>query len=181
MNVKEKKKNGKATEKKQRKFNFIDFLLIVLILAIIGGAVYLFTSGTFFNIKGADKEGTMIYTVEIQGVSSEYLNKIKENDMVVNSVTKNTLGTVTSVDYNTKQTVLEYVEKDGAYEGVLSEYPDQYTVLVTITASAKYVPGDGYFVNDARIAVGEALALRFPDFVAEGHCISLIPPENFNE
>ena len=180
MKVKEKKKSGKAAEKKERKFNFVDFLLIVLILAIIGAAVYLFTSGAFFKLKGADQEGTMIYTVEIQGVSSDYLNQIKENDVVVNSVTKNTLGTVTSVDYNTKQTVLEYVEVDGVYEGVLSEYPDQYTVLVTVTATAKYVAGDGYFVNDCRIAVGEGLSLRFPNFTAEGYCISLIPPESFH-
>ena len=81
--------------------------------------------------------------------------------------------------HNTKQTVLEDVEEeDGTYTGVLSEYPNQYTVLVTITASAEHIPGDGYFVNNCRIAVGEGMALRFPDFAAEGHCISMVP-ENF--
>lgn len=174
------KKAKKVGEKKPHKFNFIDFLLIVLALAIIVGAVYLFTSGTFINKFRSDEEGTVSYTIEIQGVSGEYLNKIEENDVVVDSVSKATLGTVVAVDYNTKQTVLGYVQKDdGNYEGVLSEYPDQYTVFVTVTSSAKYVSGKGYLVNDRRIAVGEAMSLRFPDFAAEGYCISLIP-ENFN-
>lgn len=172
------KKN--TSEKKSRRFNFVDFLLILLVLAIIAGAVYLFSPGSFFQKAGASEQGTLSYTVEFHGVDGEYLNKIKENDIVVDSVTKSSLGTVTAVDYNTKQRVLEYVknEVDGTYTGVLSEYPDQYTVLVTITAPAEHVSGDGYFVNNCRIAVGEGMALRFPDFVAEGHCISMIP-ENF--
>ena len=172
------KKKSNASEKKERKFNFIDFLLIVLVLAIVAGAIYLFSPGSFLNQIKTEKQGTLSYTVEIKGVDGEYLNKIKENDVVVDSVTKNTIGTVVAVDYNTKQTVLEYAKQsDGTYTGVLSEYPDQYTVLVTITASAEYASGDGYNVNNRRIAVGEAMALRFPDFVAEGHCISLIPED----
>ncbi len=180
MNETIKKKAKKPSEKKQRKFNFVDFLLILLILAIIGGAVYLFLPGSFINKTGKAKTGTLVYTVEIKGVDGDYLNKIHENDVVVDAVTKNTLGTVSAVDYNTKHTALEYVQQqDGTYEGVLSEYPNQYTVLVTITASADYVDQDGYFVNNCRIAVGQGMALHFPDFAAEGYCISIIP-QNFN-
>ena len=179
MNRTAKKNNKKASEKKSRRFNFVDLLLILLVLAIIAGAVYLFSPGSVFKKMGTTEHGTLSYTVEFHGVDGEYLNKIKENDVVVDSVTKNILGTVAAVDYNTKQTVLEYVknEDDGTYSGVLSEYPNQYTVIVTITASAEHVSGDGYFVNNCRIAVGESMALRFPDFVAEGHCISMIPED----
>lgn len=180
MNDTVKKKKNKSSEKKTRKFTFVDFLLIVLVLAIVAGAMYLLSPGSFVNKLGVSEHGTVEYSVEIRDVGSEYLNKIKENDVVVDSVTKNTLGTVTAVDYNTKQTVLKYEQKqDGSYEGALSEYPDRYSVIVTITASGEHVDGDGYFVNNCRIAVGESMALRFPDFAAEGYCISLIP-ENFH-
>ena len=180
MNRKEKKKNNKPAEKKQRKFNFVDFLLIVVILALVAVAVYLFTSGTILDKLKSDTSGTLTYTIEINGVSGEYLNKIKENDVVVHAVTKSTLGTVATVDYNTKQTVLEYVENEGVYQGVLVEYPDRYTVHVTVTTNAKYVEGDGYFVNNCRIAVGEGMSLHFPDFAAEGYCISFVPHDDFN-
>ena len=105
---------------------------------------------------------------------------IGEGDAVGDAVTKHGLGTVESVDYSIKQTELGYVKNENdTYEGVLNEYSDRYNVLVTITAEAEYVPGDGYHVDGTRIAVGEAMSLRFPDFLCEGHCISLAA-ENFN-
>lgn len=188
-----KKKTKKASEKKQRKFNFVDFLLILLILAIIGGAVYLFSPGSFINKAGKSTEGTLMYTIEIKGVDQEYINKIQENDVVVNAVTKSTLGTVSAVDATNKDVVLDCIEvknednQEGAgetqeeiqYEGTLVPSADQYTVLVTITATADYVNGDGYFVNNCRIAVGEGFSLHFPNFAAEGYCISIIP-QNFD-
>ena len=182
MNRKEKKKNNKSAEKKQRNFNFVDFLLIVIVLAIVAGAVYLFTSGTILDKFRKDTEGTLTYEIEINGVSEDYLNKIKENDVVINAVTKNSLGTVSAVDNNTKQTILgyEYDEEKNDYRGVPLEYSDRYTVRVTVTATAKYVKGDGYFINNCRVAVGEHMSLHFPDFAAEGYCISLVPHDDFN-
>lgn len=165
-------KNSKS--EKKRRFNFVDFLLIVLVLAIIAGAIYLFLPGSFIRNIGNSTSGTLSYTVELKGVDAEYINKIKENDIVVDSVSKVTIGTVTAVDYNTKYTVLEYTENEGQYEGVLADYPDRYNVLVTITTAADYTPKKGYSVDSCRIAVGEALSLRFPDFAYEGHCISLV-------
>lgn len=178
MNNTVKNKKSRKPEKARRKFTFIDFVLIVLVLAIITGGVYVFLSGSIFaKIKA--EEGTVSYTVEIRGVDAAYIDKIKENDVVVDGVTKSTLGTVIATDYNTKETSLEYVvQEDGTYLGTLSEHPNQYTVFVIITAPAKHVAGDGYFVNDCRIAVGEKMSLHFPDFAAEGYCISVIP-ENF--
>jgi hypothetical protein len=58
-------------------------------------------------------------------------------------------------------------------EGVLSEHPNKFNLLVTISTTANYAEGSGYSVNATRIAVGEKLALRFPDYVAEGYCIYL--------
>jgi hypothetical protein len=45
--------------------------------------------------------------------------------------------------------------------------------LVTITVLAEYTEGEGYSVGDRRIAVGEKMSLRFPNFAAEGYCIAL--------
>lgn len=169
--------NGKSTKKKSKKFNFVDFLVIILILAIVGTGIYLLSPASFLKNLQSGKEGTLIYTIEIKGVDSEYLAKIEENDAVIDSVTKVSLGTVTTVDRNTKHSVFECresTENPGTYEGVFAEYPDQYDVIVTITADAEYVPQSGYFVNHRRIAVGEKISLRFPNYVGEGYCISMI-------
>ncbi len=172
-------KNGVGNAKKKRRFNFVDFLLILLILALIGGAIYLFSSGALLRQFRSQQTGTISYTVEIIGVEEDYLDLIAKGDAVGNAVTKSSLGMVESVDYSIKQTELGYQEtEDGSYEGVLNEYPDRYNILVTITVEGDYVPDDGYYIDGTRIAVGEALSLRFPNFVCEGHCISLAA-ENF--
>ena len=173
--------SASAPQKKQRRFNFVDFLIIVLILAIIGGVIYLFSPASFLKNMRSVKTGTVIYTIEIKGVHSDFLSKIQENDLVLDASTKVTLGVVTTVDCNTKHTVFEAVNKgDGKYEGEWAEYPDQYDVIVTITADAEYIPNKGYFVNNHRVAIGEQFFLRFPDFTGEGYCISLIR-EGFQE
>ncbi len=161
----------KAFSKPRRRFNFIDFLLILFVLAVVFVAVNIVSPMSLIDKLRPDTTHTIQYTVEFTGVSAEYIEKIKENDTVVDAVSKQTLGSVTAVDNNTKYTVLEYNEAANA--GVLVEYPDRYNIIVTISASATYRDEIGYRVNDRRIAVGEKMALRFPDFVHEGYCIGL--------
>ena len=61
--------------------------------------------------------------------------------------------------------------KDGS--AVLSAHEGKYNVIVTITASGNYKEGEGYSVNDCRIAVGEKMSLRFPNYIGEGYCVAL--------
>ncbi len=161
--------------KKTRKFNFIDAVLIIIILLVGAAVVNVFSPFSWLSNLRSDSTREIQYTVELSGVDGEYIDAIKENDTVVDSVSKYTLGTVKAVDYNTQYTVLEYDEVNQA--GVLAAYPNKYNVLVTMTATASYKEGEGYSVNNYRIAVGEKLALRFPDFTGEGYCISISQPD----
>ncbi len=165
---------GIPQKKNKRKFNFIDFLLILVIITVIGCVIYVFFPISWFQNLRKENVGAIQYSIEVKGVDSEFLNRIKENDVVIDSVSKSTLGTVTAVDYNTKYSVLKYEKNEkGDYVGVLSEYPDRYNIMITITADAEYTPGNGYMVNSCRIAIGEKMYLRFPDYVCEGYCIHL--------
>ncbi len=155
----------------RRGFNFIDVLLILFVLLIIFIAVNIVSPMSFLDILSADSEQTIEYTVEIVGVDGEFIDKIKEQDIAVDAVSKYTLGSVKAVDYNTQYSELEYDEATGA--GVLAVYPDKYNVLITITATGDYTEGEGYSINGRRIAVGEKLSVRFPDYVGEGYCISI--------
>ncbi len=160
-------------KKRRRGFNFIDFLLILFVLVIILTAINIVSPISLINKFKSEETYTVLYTVELIGVDDEFLDKIKENDTVVDSVSKYSLGVVEAVDYTVHST-LEYDESanDGAGEGVLTAHKDKYDILVTIKASASYMSEKGYFVNDRRIAVGEKLALRFPDYAGEGYCVA---------
>ena len=151
----------------------MDFLLIVTLLLAVAVAIYMFAPFSKLRSWVNQEQKPIEYTVEILGVEQEFIDKIKENDVVIDSVSKNTVGKVSAVDFNTRYTELQYVEGSTDNVGVLAEYPDRYNVVVTITASADYVEGEGYSVNHCRIAVGEEMALRFPDFACVGHCIGL--------
>lgn len=152
-------------------FNLIDVLLIALVLVIIASLVYVFLPSSWLRSVLADEKVDIQYTVEIQGVDESFLENIKENDVVIDSVSKGNIGTVTAIDYSTQNKRLEYNET--TQSGVLAVVPEKYDMLITITVKAEYTEGEGYTVGGTRIAVGELMNLRFPNFTSQGYCISV--------
>lgn len=179
--------NSSAVKQKatKRKFNIIDFLVLIIILAVIGTSIYAVISWS--NIKKLWSTSTveLQYTVEIRGVDKAFINNIKAGDAVTDAVSKNQLGTVDRVD-SAKHTVFDCIKKDVpsedekstsvVYEGVLLEYPDKYDITVYISSTAEYEKGIGYTVNGRRIAVGEIIEMRFPEFSSVAYCVA----GNFN-
>lgn len=166
--------NGNSAVKKKRRFNFIDFLIILLIVALIAVLIYAFSPWSQIKKLWASNEVILDYTVEIRGVDDEFVDLIKNGDSAINSVTKSSLGTVTAIGGIEKNTELDYtVAEDGTVQGVLSESPDKYDITVHIRATAEYEVGKGYSVNGCRVAVGEELFFRFPRYSCSGFCVAL--------
>lgn len=163
--------NVKAVKKRKMRFNIVDFLLIVIALAVVAALLYVFLPNSFIKGIFADESVTIQYAIEFKGVDEAFLQSIKENDVVIDSVTKAELGTVTAIDYSTQYTELKYDEESG--NGVLSVVPNKHNVIVTITANAAHDTDKGYTIGGKRIAVGELIAVRFPNFTGEGYCISV--------
>lgn len=163
----------KVTKKKKIRFNLIDFLLIVIALLVVAVLVYVFVPNSF--IKGIFADDTVViqYAIEFKGVDEAFLDSIKDNDIVIDSVTKAEIGTVTAVDYSTPYTELKYNGDSENPRGVLSVVPGKYNVIVTITAKASYSEETGYAISGVRMAVGEQIFARFPNFTCEGYCISV--------
>ena len=167
--------DGSVAKSRAGKFNFIDILIILALLLIAAIVINIFFPLSALRRFDKSDEKQIQYTVEFLGVDEAFVDKIAENDAVIDSVSKYALGTVMTVDCNTHYSELKYNESD--MSGWLSPYPDKYNMLVTITVTAEYNEGEGYSVGDRRIAVGEKLALRFPNYAAEGYCISLSEDE----
>jgi len=53
----------------------------------------------------------------------------------------------------------------------LNESHERYNMLITITVECSYEEGVGYTVHNRRVAVGEQMSLRLPNFLCEGYCI----------
>lgn len=163
-------------KKQRRKFNFVDLLIILALLLLAAIVINIFTPGSVFGNYFGKEEVTIQYTVEFTNVDQTFVDKIKEADNVVDSVSKFTIGRVTAVDASTNYSELQYSEASAS--AVIVTYPDRYNLLVTITVDATYEEGSGYSVRDKRIAVGEKMSLRFPDYADEGYCIDVIVTEN---
>jgi hypothetical protein len=169
----EKRKNNSdgVVRKRAVRFNFIDVLIILAVLLIVAIVVNIFVPLSFFGKLNKTTERQIQYTVEITALDESFIDKVAENQTVIDSVSKYTLGKVMTVDCNTHYSELKYNENEAS--GWLSPYTDKYNMLVTITVLAEYTEGEGYSVGDRRIAVGEKMSLRFPNFAAEGYCIAL--------
>ena len=164
-----------SAKKRMGRFNLVDFFLILIILVIIATVVYVFAPLSRLKTWAKQETHAVEYTVEVLGVDEALINKIKENDAVLDSVSKNQMGTVIAVDYNTKYTELQCIQQNDQTVGVLAEHPSKYNIIITISATADYLEESGYSISGSRIAVGEKLSLRFPDYACEGYCIALDP------
>ncbi len=163
--------------KKKRKFNIIDFIILVLILAIIATAVYAFLPFSQIKKLWATNEVAFSYTVELKGVDIDYIDNIKNGDSVINSNTNNSMGTVSGVADPTKSYTLGYKENNDdneAIQAVIIESMDKYDVKIYISATAQYEKNIGYTVNGCRVAVGEELELRFPKYSGKAYCTAIV-------
>ena len=166
--------NSSTSKKSRRKFNIIDFFILLVIVAVISALVYAFSPWSQLKALWQSNEISFQYAVEIRNVDYKNIDLIQNGDTVLNSVTKNAVGTVTGVDAVQKSSQLYYSQaEDDTYQGVLVESQDKYDITVYITATAQYEAGVGYTVNGSRIAVGEILDLRFPQYADNGYCIAV--------
>lgn len=165
----------KTKKDKKGKFNFVDFLLIVIVLAIIAATVYVFVPKSWFGKIVADDTQDILYTVEIIGVDQKFAGNIKENNNVIDNVSKSSIGTVKAVSVDSYSELKYVYDNPESTEGSgkLVTYDDKHNLVVTISASALYNKGEGYYIGSCRMAVGEKLSLRFPDYSCEAYCIAI--------
>ncbi len=166
-------KISKSDKKVKRKFNFIDFLIVLVLIAVIGSLIYAFSPWTNIEKLWANNQTELTYFVEIKDVSPEYIDMIKNGDTVISSVTKNSLGTVEEVTNIENAYVYDYVLEDGKMTCVILENPKKYNITLKITALADYNEGIGYSVNGCRVAIGEMLDLRLPTYTCSGYCTQI--------
>ena len=141
--------------KNKIKFNVIDALIIagvILVLAVFG---YYALGG--WEMSDSGKEKIMNYTVEIQGVPEEYLNKVNIGDDVFDVRKGSAIGKVAAVgEARPYKTVAENIN-EGAF--VMSEVPGKYTFDVTIRTPYKESAA-GYTVNDMDLKVGRSVTIK---------------------
>ena len=165
-------KATRAGNSKKGKFNIVDCILVLMVLAVVAAVVVYFVPGLF---NAAADETEITFTIEFRGVDSAFITNIKNGDPVYDSGKQYVLGKVKSVE-NYAYTELVYNEETGTAEA--KEVEGLKNIVVTVTAKAIYTDGKGYSVNGARIAVGCAYNIGFPEFSGSAYCIEVSATAN---
>lgn len=151
---------------KNGKFNFLDLVILVLIISILSVCVIyyynLFDINKMLNKDSADTvnnkiEGELTYKVVIDDIN------LRENDVIdivnypdiKNLYTDNVVGKMTAIDYETYY-VSEYDQETEQEKSV-----EKKRATITVLVPAKYVEGEGYFVNNLQILVGNQISVMF--------------------
>lgn len=155
-------------KEKKKQFNFVDVILLVIILAVVFSLVYLVVHA-YNNYFLKDGENTQIeYVIRIEDIDNDIRYSVKEGDTLVELDTHTEIGTV--VSFREEPSVFIGYDKDG--NCVQSNDPSRRDLVITVSTDAK---GNGsvYEIDSFTLAVGEEIDFRIPGFTAQGECISL--------
>lgn len=153
------------TTKPKHRFNAVDALIIVLILAVIAAGAFIFTRSVRNNNSGSfDIE----YVIELRTVRDELANNIQIGTKVVDSAKKYQLGEVIAVSVSpAKFTGTDLINGELVYY----DYPEHSDVSLTVKTTAT-LDSDGMYIvdNGYRLSVGTTIYVRTPDYVGTGYC-----------
>ncbi len=154
------------------KFNFVDFLIFLIIAAAAALVVFVFAGS--FGKEGENKssEGqpaTIEYVVEIKFLDNNLATDIAVGMEVENSVSRKSFGELMAISRtDTTQVGFDYTTGQESYSVV----EGKSNLLLTIRAQAEETE-DAFSVNDFEIRVGTQLGIHFPGFVCSGYCIGV--------
>ncbi|MCL1859851.1 MAG: DUF4330 family protein [Oscillospiraceae bacterium] len=158
-----------VSRKKTYRFNIIDFILIVIIIAAVSLLIYIMLGN---NLFAGSENTTILYTIEIPLIRNDFLGSlhlITKGTTIIDSVRSYNIGEVQEVkrtDAYSNTTNLE----DNI---VLSKlYPDHSKVTITVKAKCKKDKAK-YEVNGKPIMVGTRLDFRTPYLVSYGNCVAI--------
>ena len=127
----------------KRKPNIVDILIIVVIIALAGLAVFKFGVVNKQEATGVDAAAeTRTVTAFIDEVRMPTVNALHEGDKIFDEKTGICIGTITGVSH--KPYMKGVIAADGSVKQV--EYPDYYSVSLTIEGPV-VEKEEGYFVE----------------------------------
>ncbi len=159
----------KNNTRKKSSFNFIDAILLVILIVIAAFLIYTFVSPYTGKIISPSQIKQIEYKILIEDVSDDIHYSIKKGDYITEINTLSEIGEVSSVEY-----------ADTVYKGTTAKGEELSSVYtdITITVKATVSVSDGvYKAGDVVIAAGKPISFRVPGFIADGQCISVAEVE----
>ena len=155
--------------KNKKAFNGSDLFFVLLALDVIVGGVFLFNNLRKVPSENEKNTVSIEYTLEFKKLENSAIGFIREGDSVRDPDSKQTIGTVASVQVETYSEIAYNKDSGNTY---MAEMPGLSNLLVTIRAEATHT-SRGYYVGGARFLVGKESNIWSSGFAGTGYCISI--------
>lgn len=159
--------------KTKARFNIIDIILIVILIAAVGAGIFLYK-----RMNTSEKETVKIrYTVLLTNVKERFKDNITIGDQVVDSVKLMNIGEVVNITPSDSITQLEDYNAGRIVNAVVPGVKD---LTVTISAYA-VISGNTYLIGgNYPISVGTLVSVRVPDYTSQGYCTSITEETSYD-
>lgn len=154
-----------TNEKKAFRINFVDILLTLVIVAVIGVGAYMLGSAFGIDVSAEKEDMTVEYTLQFRGLMPEFDGNVEVGEAVIDAQKRLNIGTVTSV-WN--EPFVKDVYDEETQQMVTATHPDFFTLNVRIS-SPGYVTDGMYYVNGIKMAVGVGVSIHLKNFCATGY------------
>lgn len=158
-------------QKKKFRFNIMDALILLVILASLLALLYVFVLSEHSSVDSLTNSDTahITYVIEVSDLEESCLELIQVGQNAIDSSKKMNIGVVTAVE--SQEYV--YLGTDAVNGAVtLNRSDSRISLYITIEADAS-TAGISYSIGGYEMYVGASVYLSLPNFVCSGYCISL--------
>lgn len=143
------------------KLNMVDYIIIFVLLALVGGVYYVFFGGSDKQVVETSK---VLYEFEITNVNKAFVDAITPGDPIRDNIRGSEIGKVVS-KASRNATMLNEDIINGRY--VIADVPDMYDVVITIEGQANITPAN-IIVGGAEIKVGKKFSIKGKGYANQG-------------
>ena len=168
-------------KRKKVRFNLIDTVIVVFILAVIALAAYLLFGNLNLDANQGVKD--MKFEIRIENVKKESLESLENHLLlapetaVKNAVTGEEIGTIFSVRTEKSRYYGGLVQGEDGYTLGTTESEDEYDIYITISADANRDSRGVYTVDGIRMVIGETVYFKIKSFAATAYIVNTEIPD----
>ncbi|MCI8331598.1 MAG: DUF4330 domain-containing protein [Clostridiales bacterium] len=167
----------KDAMKKKHKFNIVDAMIILIVVALIAlvAFVFLFKGSSFITriFGGTGEKVEIYYAIEVNQIRESLIGNPQAGDAVHDAVRNYDMGTVVGVLSGDS----EYIGGDKNGKAVATKYPGYQSLILIVKAQAVNT-GREYSIDGYQIQNGAKVDFDSTHLSATGYCIGLEVVEN---
>lgn len=153
-------------DKTKHRFNFIDVLIILTVVAVAAVLVKLYVFDGKSDVQ--TKNASIQYVVCTDMISEELSDNVTVGDTVFDYSSGKEIGKVIACDIRNAT----HTGTSQSGTPVVSEIVGSKVLYITVEATAT-VYDDGYYVGSVPVSVGNSFKFMLPKLYCTGKCISV--------